>query len=179
MAVDKGFYRDRGLDVEIIAGSPQRRPVNEVLAGRAQYGEANTELLHSYLNGEPVVALSAIVQHSPSMLLVRRDSGIRTPQDLIGKRVMMMGGTDDVDLLTMLVKEGVEPKSVQIIPSSYNIQDLVDGKVDAFNAYATNEPFYLQEKGIESYIQNESKHFWRHPYLVGNMHLNTNMKLSL
>lgn len=150
-AVDKGFYRERGLDVTIVAGSPTRNPVDEVLAGRAQYGEANSELLHHYLKGEPLVALAAIFQHSPSVLLTRRDSGISSPHQLIGKRVMMVGGTEDIDFLAMFVNEGVSKSDINIIPSSYNIQDLIDGKTDVFNAYLTNEPFYLKEKGIEGH----------------------------
>ncbi|MDO9189843.1 MAG: ABC transporter substrate-binding protein, partial [Sulfurimicrobium sp.] len=140
-ALHKGFYREKGLDVTIVAGAPDRRPVEEVMAGRAQYGEANSELLFHYLKGDPLVALAAIFQHSPSVLLTRKDSGIRTPQDLIGKRIMMVGGTEDVDFLAMLANEGVVSHKFEILPSSYDIQDLINGKTDAFNAYLTNEPY--------------------------------------
>ena len=150
-ALHKGFYREKGLDVSIVAGAPDRHPVEEVLAGRAQYGEANSELLFHYLKGEPLVALAAIFQHSPSVLLVRQDSGIRTPHDLNGKRVMMIGGTEDVDFIAMLANEGVDPKTLKVLPSSYDIHDLINAKTDAFNAYLTNEPFFLQEHNIEGY----------------------------
>ena len=150
-ALHKGYYREKGLDVTIVAGAPDRRPVEEVLAGRAQYGEANSELLLHYLKGEPLVALAAIFQHSPSVLLTRTDSGIRTPQDLIGKRVMMVGGSEDVDFLAMLANEGVDPKKLRILPSSYDIHDLINGKTDVFNAYLTNEPYVLQEQHIEAH----------------------------
>ena len=147
-AQHKGFYHQRGLDVSIVAGSPTHRPVSEVLAGRAQYGEANSELLYHYLKGEPLIALAAIFQHSPSVLLTRSDSGIKTPQDMVGKRVMMMGGSEDVDFLAMLANEGVDPDSINILPSSYKIQSLIEGETDLFNAYLTNEPYLLQEQGI-------------------------------
>lgn len=148
-ALHKGFYREKGLDVTIVAGAPDRRPVDEVLSGRAQYGEANSELLLHYLKGEPLVALAAIFQHSPSVLLTRKDSGIRTPQDLIGKRIMMAGGTEDVDFLAMMANESVDPQKLQILPSSYNIKDLINGKTDVFDAYLTNEPYSLRENHIE------------------------------
>ena len=150
-ALHKGFYREHGLDVKIVAGSPTRSPVNEVLAGRSQYGEANSELLYHYLKGEPLVALAAIFQHSPSVLLTRKDSNITTPHQLSGKRVMMVGGTDDIDFLAMLANEGVKKDDLNIIPSTYNIQDLIDGKTDVFNAYLTNEPYYLTEQGVVSH----------------------------
>lgn len=150
-ALHKGYYRQQGLDVTIRAGTPSLRPVDEVLAGRAQYGEANSELLMHYLNGAPLIALAAIVQHSPSVLLTRADSGIRSPQDLSDKKIMMMGGTEDVDFLAMFANEGMNINELNILPSSYNIQDLIDRKVDAFNAYLTNEPFFLSQKGIVPY----------------------------
>lgn len=147
-ALEKGYYRAVGLDVRIHQGAPGRTPVNEVLAGRAQYGEANSELLYQRLRGAPLVALAVIFQHSPSMLLTRRDSNIRSPQDLVGKRVMLIGDITDADLHAMLLNEGIELDQITILPSSYDISDLITGKTDAFNAYLTNEPFFLQEKGI-------------------------------
>jgi diguanylate cyclase (GGDEF)-like protein len=147
-AVEKGFYKEEGLDVRLHAGDPQHQPVPEVLAGHAQYAEGNSEILFQRLQGVPLVALAAIFQHSPSILLVRRDSGIASVHDLIGKRVMLMNMTQDADFLTMLLNEGVSLAQVHLIPSSYNIDDLITGKVDAFNAYSTNEPYYLKQRGI-------------------------------
>ena len=151
-AKHKGYYREQGLDVTIVAGAPGKTPVKEVLEGRADYGEGNSETLHEFLSGEPLVALAAIFQHSPSVLLTLEKSGIKFPQHLIGKKVMMVGGTDDFDFLAMMANEGVNVDSVDIIPSSYNIQDLIDGKVDAFNAYLTNEPYYLEEQGVAGHV---------------------------
>ena len=76
-AIEKGYYRDEGLDVRLHAGSPERQPVAEVLAGRAQYAEGNSEVLLARLQGKPLVALAAIFQHSPSVLLALRKSGIQ------------------------------------------------------------------------------------------------------
>lgn len=148
-ALEKGYYREAGLDVRIHQGAPGRTPVGEVLAGRAEYGEANSELLYQRLMGKPLVALASIFQHSPSVLLARADRGIRSPQDLVGKTAMVIGDITDADLHAMFQNEGIQMESVQLLPSSYDIQDLVDGKTDAFNSYLTNEPYYLQQQGIE------------------------------
>lgn len=147
-AKEQGYYRDIGLDVKIVQASPGREPVREVLEGRADYGVANDEVLHQRLLGEPLVALAAIFQHSGSILVVRRDSSIRSPQDLIGKRVMLISKGADVGLIAMLGNEGVDIDKVTLIQSSYDVNDLVEGRVDAFNAYLTNEPFYLEHKKV-------------------------------
>jgi len=147
-ALEQGYYREAGLDVRIHAGAPGRTPVDEVLSGRAQYGEANSELLYQRLMGKPLVALASIFQHSPSILLARSDSGILSPQDMEGKKVMLIGDITDADFQAMFQNEGVALATLQIQPSSYNIEDLVTGKTDAFNAYLTNEPYYLQQRRV-------------------------------
>ncbi|WP_305074910.1 ABC transporter substrate-binding protein [Propionivibrio sp.] len=155
-AVEKGFYREAGLDVRLHEGAPGKAPVDEVLAGRAAYGTANSELLFARLQGHPLVALAVIFQHSPSVLLARADSGVRTPHDLVGKKVMFMGGKHDTDFLAMFLREGVRPEKIEIIPSSYDIMDLVSGRVDAFNSYLTNEPFFLKQLGVDYVVINPS-----------------------
>jgi diguanylate cyclase (GGDEF)-like protein len=147
-AIAQGYYRDEGFEVRLHEGAPGKTPVEEVLAGRAQYGESNSELLFERLNGKPLVALAAIFQHSPSVLLARTDAGIRTVHDLVGKRVMLMNAQTDADFLTMFSREGIDPATLDLQPSSYDVDDLVSGKVQAFNSYLTNEPFYLKQKGV-------------------------------
>jgi signal transduction histidine kinase len=158
-AVEKGFYQEVGLDVRIHGAGPGVTPIEEVLAGRAQYAEANSELLYARMQGKPVVALAAIFQHSPSVLLARKDSGINTPHDLIGKKVMLSSSTDS-DFLAMFLREGIgiKPNVINILPSSFNFDDLISGRVDAFNSYLTNEPFYMMQKGIDYTIINPSNY---------------------
>lgn len=155
-AIMQGYYQEAGLDVRVHEGAPGRVPVDEVLAGRAEYGTANSELLLARLKGAPLVALAAIFQHSPSVLLARADSGIRTPHDLVGKKVMLMAGKHDSDFYAMFLREGVRPESIDIVPSSYDVEDLISRKVDAFNSYLTNEPFALMRRGIEFVAINPS-----------------------
>ncbi|MGJ0516991.1 MAG: diguanylate cyclase [Methylomicrobium sp.] len=147
-AVAKNFYREEGLEVRLHAGDPAHQPVQEVLSERAQYAEGNSEVLFQRLQGKPLVALAAIFQHSPSILLARKDSGIESVHDLAGKKVMLMNRTEDADFLTMFLNEGIALSQINIIPSSYRIDDLITGKVDAFNAYSTNEPFLLKQQRI-------------------------------
>ena len=67
-----------------------------------------------------------------------------------------MGRKHDTDFYAMLLREGIRPESVEILPSSYEIDDLISGKVDAFNSYLTNEPFILRRRGIDYVVINPS-----------------------
>lgn len=144
-AQEKGYYREAGLDVEIIEAGPETDPVREVLDGRAQFGVSNSALILSRAQDKPVVALAVIFQHSPFILAARRNDGIRTVHDLIGKRLMVEPHADEV--FAYLRKEGVSEKLLQIQPHSFDHQDLIDGRTDVLTAYSTDEPyFFLQKK---------------------------------
>jgi diguanylate cyclase (GGDEF)-like protein/PAS domain S-box-containing protein len=147
-AVEKGFYQEEGLEVRLHAGDAQHQPITEVLAGRVQYAQSNSEVLQQRLLGQPFVALAAIFQHSPSVLLTLEKAHLEAPQDLVGKTVMLLNVRDDADFLTMFLNEGIALAGVNIVPSSYNFDDLVTGKADAINAYLTNEPYHLQQQKI-------------------------------
>lgn len=149
-ALENGYYRGAGLDVTLVEGGPGRNPIDEVIAGRAQYGAASNEVLLARLRGKPVKVLAVIFQQSPSILLARKASGINSPQDMLGQRVMMMPGVDDAELLAMFMKEGVRLEKIHRLPSSFDIDDLINGKTDAINAYLTNEPYYMEQKGMPS-----------------------------
>lgn len=154
MAKAKGFYADAGLDVEIRPGGKGVSPVQEVLSGRADFGVGNTEVLTSYANGEPLLALACVYQHSPSIFLARRDSGILTVADMRGKRIMMFPGHQDAELLATLYYQGLHERQLIPVPTSVNIDDLITGKIDIFNAYLSNEPFYLEEHGVSVSVIN-------------------------
>ena len=141
-AAEKGYYKDAGLNVTIKSGQPGLRPVPEVLDGHADYGVAPSEILLHRLNGKPIVALAAIFQHSAIVFLTKQDSGISTPQDMVGRTVMLLPGDDAAEYKAVFHSEGISQEQINII------NDLIEGKTDVFNAYLTNEPFYLQEENI-------------------------------
>jgi len=148
-AIAQGYYREEGLEVRLHEGGPSITPVEEVLSGRAQYGEANSELLYARLQGKPLVALAVIFQHSPSVLLARADKGVHSVHDLISKPVMLMDAQTDAEFLAMFRHEGIALDKLQLLPSSFKVEDLANDKVTAFNSYLTNEPFYLQQRGVD------------------------------
>ena len=157
-ALEKGFYRDAGLDVRILEGKDGNEPERNVIAGKAQFGVGSSSLLLARFAGKPVVVLGTIFQHSPNVLLVaRRDGGGSELHSLIGKRVMVGSLTDELtqadEVHAFLKKEGVPVSAMVRVDHSFNPADLVIGKVDAFSAYVTNEPYYLDRVGFayESY----------------------------
>lgn len=159
MAAKKGYYRDAGLRVRILqVDDSHPHPVDEVISGRAQYGIGNSGLINERQSGRPVVVLAAVFQNSPNIWIMRKDSNINTIADLATKRLMMTKNIENAELMALFYNEGINLNTLNIVESSFNTDDLIDGKVDAYNGYSSNEPYYLQKKGIPYSIIDPRKH---------------------
>ena len=143
----KGFYREAGLDVTLREAQPGLDPTHEVLAGKAEYGVGNSDLLLLRHRGEPVVVLAAIFQHSPMVLLVRAASGVTDLQGLHDRELMMLN-SESAELFAYFKFEGIDPAKLHIRPHTLNIEDFIAGKVDGMSAYGTDEPFNLRARGV-------------------------------
>ena len=157
-AVEKGYYQDAGFEVTLKEASPQTVPVEEVLSGRADYGIANSELMLYRLNGEPVTAIAAIIQHSPIVLISLKSSNILSPQDLIGKKVMYPKGYYGANTQGFFLKNDIEISQIKSIPLSFNINDLINNKVDAMVGYITDQPYLLQKQNIAYNLMDPRKY---------------------
>jgi two-component system, cell cycle sensor histidine kinase and response regulator CckA len=145
----KGFYTAEGLEVRILEGGTERPPIDAVLRGSASFGVGDADVLLARLKGAPLVLCAAIFQHSPYVLLSLRARGIRTPSDLVGARVMLSDDQGAAQLRAMMAREGIDSARVTVVPHSWRLDDLVEGKVDALSAYATVEPALLRARGID------------------------------
>ena len=146
-AAEKGYYREAGLDVRIVEAQEGRDAVDAVLAGEAEYGVGTSDLLLRRARGQKVVVLGVVFQHSALVLLVRRGPHLGNVHELAGKRVMLQPG--EAEVLAYLRREGVFPERLTIVPHSFDVAALIEGKVDALSAYSTDEPFVVRETGMD------------------------------
>jgi two-component system sensor histidine kinase/response regulator len=150
-AVEQGYYAEAGLNVVIKEGQPGMDFIDEVVSGRANFGVEMPELLIARNQGKPVVVLAAIFQHSPQIMLSRADSQIKSPHNLINKRVMWRFDSA-AELRAMLASEHVALDDINFMELSWDINDLIEGRVDAIHAYITDQPLSLAKAGVESSI---------------------------
>lgn len=142
-AKELGYYRDVGLDVNIQEGVPGLDPVKSVVDGKADFGVGTSSLVLHRHDGEPVVVLACIFQHSPYVLIARQQSATQSVHDMIDKRIMLEPQADE--LLAFLNKEGIPASRLIKMQHSFNPQDLIKGNVDVMSAYITNEIYYLDQ----------------------------------
>ena len=154
MAKELGYYRDAGLDVEIIEGGTDTDVMHKVIAGEAEYGVQTPSILVDRSKGHPVVVLAAIFQHSPVALVVSRESGITSLAMLSGKKIML--GAKNVEIRAMLKSEGILDK-VEIIEFSGSYGDILSGKVSGASGYVTDMSYVeTQTEETFSYIRPET-----------------------
>lgn len=142
-AIEKGYYRDAGLAVTLREVESGKNPIDEVLQGKADFGVGASELALLRGQGKPVVALAAILQHSPLVLLTAKRSGLESSHDLVGRKIMLM--PHEAELFAYLKREQVKLTDITVLPHSFEPKDLISGRVDAFSGYSCDEPFLLQQ----------------------------------
>ncbi|MES2696725.1 MAG: ABC transporter substrate-binding protein, partial [Verrucomicrobiota bacterium] len=145
-AAAKGYYKEAGLEVEMREAMPGKDPVEEVLAGRAQFGVGTSELVLLRAHGKPVVVLAAIFQHSPLILLAPKHPGVSTLHDLAEKPLMIE--PQSAELFAYFKHEGIDPKKLKVETHTFSVEDLTRGRVAAMSSYSTDEPFVLREAGV-------------------------------
>lgn len=154
MAKEKGFYQDVGLDVIIRQRESDKNNIKQVISGEANYGISDSILMLYKAKGEPVVVIAPIFQHSPSVLMTLKQSGIDTPYKLNNKKMVFYeDDTDGFSILAMLKKLNINPIFIRKRGKGDYLK-LINKEVEASPAYLSNEPYYLKKKGLEFNIIN-------------------------
>lgn len=145
-AVEQGYFAEAGLAVEIREADLTKVSTDQVVAGEAEFGIGNSNLVLERAQGKPIVVLAPIFQHSPVVLLARTDMGVDNIHALAGKPIIIEPSA--VELFAYLEHEGVPRERLLLRPHEFDPEVLIRGDVAAMSAYGTDEPFVLQEHGI-------------------------------
>lgn len=117
VALDKGWYAERGLDVEIIEPAEGSTLVQVVAAGQADFGVSyQEEVCYARAEEVPIVSIAAIIQHNTSGFASPADRGITRPRDLEGKRYGGWGSPIENAVLDALMTcDGGDVEKVEFI----------------------------------------------------------------
>jgi putative hydroxymethylpyrimidine transport system substrate-binding protein len=116
-AIDNGYFRDAGLDVEPQTPSDPSAPIRQVAAGRADLAISyEPEVLLAHDQGLPVKAVAAVVPTPLTSLIWLRESGIRSVKDLRGNTIATAGiPYQDAYLDAILDRAGLSPNDVETV----------------------------------------------------------------
>ena len=150
VAKAKGYYRAEGISVEILEGHGST--YHGASGGKRQVSDRDFQRLGHLIaraRDIPVVSLAVINQHSPVVVYALEENNIRTPEDLIGKRVgVNIGGTKHREFQAFLKKVGIDEDSVRVMGMTESSPaPLLAGKVDAMLGYTEDQPVTVELRG--------------------------------
>jgi putative hydroxymethylpyrimidine transport system substrate-binding protein len=116
-AIDDGYFREAGLDVQPQTPSDPSAPIREVAAGRVDLAISyEPEVLLAHDQGLPVTAVAALVPTPLTSLIWLKSSGIQAVKDLRGKTIATAGiPYQEAYLATILERAGLETSDVKTV----------------------------------------------------------------
>ncbi len=148
-ALVHGYYREAGLDVEIIPGGPSAPVIQQVATGRNEFGVYNADgLLLARAQDAPVVALFAPLQTSPRCLMVHQSTGITGFEQLTNMTLAMNNSQPFYHYLKMQV-----PLSgVTVVPYQGSVAAFLLDERFGQQAYVFSEPYLAQKQGAKPQV---------------------------
>jgi ABC-type nitrate/sulfonate/bicarbonate transport system substrate-binding protein len=153
VAKEKGYFAAEGLDVEIQHSTGRGEHLQLLMAGGVQVTTQDAAVLLQRRAdpGLPLVSIALIGQRGQQAFAALKSSGMRTPKDWEGKKVGYKG-TPPPDLFAIMEAAGVDRNRVELVNVGFDPRVLVQGLVDVYPLFKSNEPYLLRQMGYELVI---------------------------
>jgi NitT/TauT family transport system substrate-binding protein len=147
-AIAQGIYRKHGIEVTLRQGGPQVNQAQLLAAGRIDFQEAPNSFIALNFAKEhiPMVAVAALFQKDPSVLIAHRGVGNDSLAALKGKPIMIGADTRVGWWLFLKAKFGYTDD--QIRPYNFSLAPFLANKDAIQQGYLTSEPFLLKKAGV-------------------------------
>lgn len=167
VALEKGFFKDRGLEVELIAPSNPNDPPKLVAAGKADIAVSYQHQHQMQVDqGLPLVRIATLIATPLNSLVVLDNGPVKSIRNLKGKTIgYSVGGFETALLKVMLEKEGLGLKDVKLVNVNFSLSPSLftgqaDGVIGAFRNFELNQmaiekrpgrAFLVEEYGVPAY----------------------------
>jgi len=162
-----GYFKDAGLDVEIIAPADASVPPKMVAAGQADLAISYQQQVHLDVHADiPLIRVGTLVDSPLNCLMVRDDGSVNSIADLKGKKIgFSVAGVEETVLGTILKRHDIQLSDVELINVNFSLApSLMSKQVDAvMGAYRNVELnqmavegvagkcFFVEEEGVPVY----------------------------
>ena len=149
-ALEKGWYKDEGIDLSIYPGAPDIVPVDLVAAGSRDFGTTLlADLAVEIQRGKEVISIAQIQQNNGLRLLAKKSSHIKRPKDFTGKKVGVWLGGWETQFNALLALEKIAPEDVEVISQGFSMAPFLDGRLDVASAMIYNEYYVVLASGMD------------------------------
>lgn len=151
-AMQKGWYKSQGIDLQLLPYSSSVAPETLVATGKADFAISFTESVTAdRAAGQPLVSVAAILQHNTSALVSLKSSGLDTVASLNGKRYAGFGAPYEQPVIDQVLScGGVKNPTFQNITTSLDpVAALKSGQFDFAWVYQGWEVIQAQREGLQ------------------------------
>ncbi len=151
-AIATGIYRRYGLDVELRQGGPQVNHAQLLAAGRLDFNIATNSFvpLNFVQQNVPMVAVAAIFQKDPSVLIAHPGQGDDSFAALKGKPIMI--GSDTRIGSWIFLKKKFGYSDSQIRPYTFSVAPFLANPQAIQQGYLSSEPFTIEKAGVKPVV---------------------------
>jgi NitT/TauT family transport system substrate-binding protein len=157
VALDRGYYKARGLDVELQNSKGSGDSIAKIDTGRADLGLADAVVvIPRVAQGAKIKIVGTVFDNTPLNIWTRKDTGIRTPKDLEGKTLAAPPGDSQRQLFPAFAKvNGVDASKVKwlTIEPAAKFVALAEKRADAVPDYTTGQPFWEKAVGKDNLVR--------------------------
>ncbi len=143
----KGYYEEEGLDVEIIQGGASVNVPLLLGSEQADFGIGSNSFipLNMAAEGVPVVAVAAIFQKDPQVLITHPRDDVKSIADMKGKPIMISDAAAGAYWIWLKATFGFDDG--QIRKYTYNLAPFLTDETAIQQGYVTSEPYQIEREG--------------------------------
>jgi ABC-type nitrate/sulfonate/bicarbonate transport system substrate-binding protein len=159
-ALQKGWYKEEGIDLQILPYSDSATPETLVATNKADLGIGAAEsFVSAVAANQPLVSIAALIQKDTSAFVARKDSGIISPKQLEGKKYAGFGASYEEPVIsTMIKKDGGTTGKFQNVTTNVFGFEAVSGKqADFVWIFMGWDGVQAQMQGIELTVMPPTK----------------------
>lgn len=151
VALEKGWYREEGLDLTIFPGGSEISAIDLVVAGKREFGTGIlADLMVAIEQKKPIISISQIQQSNGLLLVAKKSSGIESPKDFIGKKVGVWLGSWEAQFNALMSQQNIAEDKLNVISQGWSMQPFIEGRLDVASAMIYNEYYTIIESGIKA-----------------------------
>jgi NitT/TauT family transport system substrate-binding protein len=148
LARELGYFRDRGLDVEIHPGGPDHPALGAVATGAADVGIGPMSLaIIARAKAVPVKIIAQPLRDSLFRFVLKNENRIVSLRQLVGKPIGLWLGGDEDEFVAIIMKQGLTLDDFKVIRQDSQIAGFIQDKYVLSQVSVINEMIMLRKAG--------------------------------
>ena len=141
VALEKGYFKEQGLDVRIDPGGPNIDPISLTASGSNTFGNVSSiaALILARDSGIPIKAFGTALQRHPFAFISLKKSNINSPKDFVGKKIGIQATARPL-MDAVIAKYQLPRDQVQVVTVGSDSVPLMTGQVDVITAWVIDAP---------------------------------------